>query len=134
MLTQQDVDAREEAIRERIRRLSDDARKRYYALMTPRLKDPDTYAVLNFALVFGLHHFYLGRPMRALVEWGASALSVALMVGGDLWILGLLLLIGVIAVDLHDLFRAQIIVKHSNNERMHALLLPFEAAAESGAR
>ena len=106
--TMQELSDREEHLREQIRQLSDEQRKHYYRLERQQLKDPDTYAVLNYFFIAGLHHFYLGRTNRGLI-------NIALMVVGLLLLplfapLGVILLITVFIVELPQLFKSQRIV------------------------
>ena len=47
------LNQQEEAVREEVARLSPTLRKQYYQLETELIKDPDTYAVLNYFLPQG---------------------------------------------------------------------------------
>ena len=106
------VRAREEALRERLRTLSDADRLAYYRRCSPRLKDPDTYAVLDWLFLAGLHHFYLGRH-------AAGALNLAVMLAGMAllfvrpWAGGGLILLILIA-ELPALLRSQTVVAEHN--------------------
>jgi TM2 domain-containing membrane protein YozV len=109
---QADVDAREEALRERLRALSDDQRRRFYQTYRPRLRDPDTYAVLNWFFVTGLHHFYLGRIGAGLLNLLLMLSGIVLLFGAPLIGLGLILL--VLVAELPALFRSQTVVADHN--------------------
>lgn len=118
--TMQELSDREERLREQIRKLSDEQRKYYYRLERERLKDPDTYAVLNYFFIAGLHHFYLGRTNRGLI-------NIALMVVGLLVLslfapLGVILLVTVFIVELPQLFKSQRIVYAHNLDLMDDIL------------
>ena len=118
--TMQELSDREERLREQIRQLSDEQRKYYYRLERERLKDPDTYAVLNYFFIAGLHHFYLGRTNRGLI-------NIALMVVGLLLLplfapLGIILLVTVFIVELPQLFKSQRIVYAHNLDLMDDIL------------
>ncbi|WP_290573626.1 TM2 domain-containing protein [Idiomarina sp.] len=118
--TMQELSDREEHLREQIRQLSDEQRKHYYRLERQQLKDPDTYAVLNYFFIAGLHHFYLGRTNRGLI-------NIALMVVGLLLLplfapLGVILLITVFIVELPQLFKSQRIVYAHNLDLMDDIL------------
>jgi len=54
MLKQEEVEREEERLRALARELSDEDRKAFFEAFSKRVKDPDTYAVLNwfFPLVF----------------------------------------------------------------------------------
>ncbi len=114
MLSRREVDAHEEEIRERVRALSGAGRRAYYELVGPRLKDPDTYAVLNYLFIAGLHHFYLGRWLRGIVNLAVFAGGAWLIASGE-WQNGLALVAIITVVELYALFRAQLIVRAYNN-------------------
>ena len=113
-LNQSEVDAREEEIRLVVRELPDGTRKKYYEQAEKRLKDPDTYAVLNYLFIAGLHHFYLGRWFRGLVNLTVFGGGVYLLFL-EQWQNGLIVIGIITALELYALFRSQIIVKHYNN-------------------
>jgi len=115
MLNQEEVDAQEEAIRLRVRELSDAKRKEYFHRFRKEVKDPDTYAGLNWLFIAGLHHFYLGRIGMGLLDLGVFASGVALLFT-PLFILGIILIVGITIVELWALFRAQVIAQDFNNQ------------------
>ena len=79
------------------------------------LKDPDSYAVLNYLFVAGLHHFYLRRWFRGGVNLAVFLAGLACLLTGQWrWGLGLLLLITLI--ELPALFCSQRIVLRYNND------------------
>jgi len=121
MLKKEAVDREEEAIREAVNRLPDNQRKWVYAEAEKAIKDPDTYAVLNYLFLAGLHHFYLGRWGRGLVNLTVFLAGLlCLILGGVL--LGILLIVGITVVELYALFRSQTIVQQFNNDIMRELL------------
>ncbi len=107
------LERQEDLLRERVSRLPDDKRAAYYRLAEPLIKDPDTYATLNYFAPAGLHHFYLGKRL-----WGT--VNLTLFIVGVLTIplagagLGLILLI--LLFEVPQLMRAQRIVKNYNIE------------------
>jgi len=82
MLNQATVDQQEQALRLKVRQLEDAQRVAFYEQIKPRLRDPDTYAVLNWFFISGMHHFYLGRWFWGVVDLIALAIGIGLMVGG----------------------------------------------------
>jgi len=114
MLKQSEVNAREEALRLEIRELPDEKRKVFYERAEKELKDPDTFAVLNYLFIAGLHHFYLGRWLRGLANLAVFFASIYLMYLGQ-WQNGFILFAIITLFELYALFRSQIIVKHYNN-------------------
>ena len=115
MLKKDILKEQEEQLRRQIRELPDDARATYFKQVEKRVKDPDTYATLNYIFIAGLHHFYLGKwglgLMNILVFWG----GVALIYLGFTEI-GIALLIGIFAFELYELFRSEAIVMDHNNK------------------
>ena len=121
MLKQSEVDAREEEIRLTVRELPDAQRKRYFEQAEKELKDPDTFAVLNYLFIAGLHHFYLGRWFRGLINLSVFGVAIYLMYLGQ-WQNGFIVFGIITAVELYALFRSQIIVKHYNNNISREIL------------
>lgn len=115
MLNQEEVDAQEEAIRLRVRELGDEKRKEYFRRFNRVVKDPDTYAGLNWLFIAGLHHFYLGR-------WGMGLLDLVIFMSGvfllftPLFIVGIILIVGISIIELWALFRAPVIAQDFNNQ------------------
>tara|TARA_R110002126_G_scaffold85942_2_gene207610 strand:- start:1371 stop:1742 length:372 start_codon:yes stop_codon:yes gene_type:complete len=121
MLNQQQVDAEEEQLREQVAALPDEQRKVFYQQLKPLLRDPDTYATLNWCFLAGLHHFYLGLWGRGLFNLLVFVLGVALLFT-PLILVGIALLVLISVVELWALFRAQIIIQDWNNQLIRRLL------------
>ncbi|SBS29223.1 hypothetical protein MAQ5080_01333 [Marinomonas aquimarina] len=107
------VEAQEEALRQALRGLSDPQRSAFYKAYNPQIKDPDTYATLNWCFVAGLHNFYLK-------QWAAGLFDLILMLVGVFmlvvfWPVGVALLVFVTLIELPALFRSQLIVADYNN-------------------
>ena len=107
----------EEAIREEVARLSPTLRKQYYQLETELLKDPDTYAVLNYFFAAGLHHFYLGKTMRGMINLLLMLVGLALLP-----FYGWVLIVLVLLIELPQLFQSQAIVRQHNIDAMRQVL------------
>jgi TM2 domain-containing membrane protein YozV len=114
MLKQGEVDAREEELRLQVRELPDEKRKTFYGRAEKELKDPDTFAVLNYLFIAGLHHFYLGRWLRGLINLVVFSAGVYL-IWLEQWSNGLIIIGIITLLEFYALFRSQIIVKHYNN-------------------
>lgn len=114
------IQAEEERIRQWVRELPDDKRLAFFKQAEKSLKDPDTYATLNYLFIAGLHHFYLGK-------WIRGSINLLIFVAGVLCIftgltgLGILILIAISAVELKALFKAQLVIQDYNNGVMHAI-------------
>ncbi len=108
-------------LRQRVTQLPADARRAYYAEEAKLIKDPDTYAVLNYFFVFGLHHFYIGKFFTGLICLILYILGmVTFLVGG--WIIIVLLAL----FDLPQLFFSQQIVHKHNNKIARRLVEKYE--------
>ncbi|MDX1518921.1 MAG: TM2 domain-containing protein [Gammaproteobacteria bacterium] len=121
MLNAAEVEAREESLRQQVRQLDESRRKRFYSELDRRLRDPDTYAVLNYLFIAGLHHFYLGKWLRGSINLVVFIAGLACLFTG-LPVVGLGLLVGITVVELYALFRAQLIVMEHNNRLMEEIL------------
>ena len=120
MLDASEVEREENRLRDAVSALPDDARKRYYEQLRKRTKDPDTYATLNWFLVAGLHHFYLGKTLRGMINLIVFAVGVFLIF--VLPPIGISIITVVFIVELWALFRSQIIVRDHNNRVSEATL------------
>ena len=121
MLDRQRVEEEEEALRRLVSQLDDAARAAYYKRIEKRVRDPDTYATLNFLFITGLHHFYLGRWLRGVLSLAGFIAGVILIFAGQ-WVIGALLIAAISLVELYELFRSQAIVQDYNNKVMRAAL------------
>ncbi|PTN12537.1 hypothetical protein [Nitrosomonas aestuarii] len=104
----------EERLRKLIRALPDDKRFAFHKEAEKQLKDPDTYATLNYLFIAGLHHFYLGKWIRGFFNI-AVFLAGAIMLFTPLTIVGILLIIIITVIEFYALFKSQTIVQVYNN-------------------
>ncbi len=117
-----ELEQEEDDLRSQISALPDPERKRYYQQVKPLIRDPDTYAVLNYSIVAGLHHFYLG-------QWGRGILGLLVMTAGILLLfieplkyVGIGMLVLLVVIEVMELFRSQEIVLSYNNQMMKKTL------------
>jgi len=115
LLSQQKVDENEEELRVAIQNLSDENRRVFYKSVKTKVKDPDTYAALNWFFITGIHHFYLGKWMMGFVDLTVLIIGVILMFSGEVEI-GLIMIIVISITEFWALFRAQLIVQDWNNK------------------
>lgn len=113
-IDKQEVVQKEEALRVAIRGLPDATRKQIFGLCNQQLKDPDTYAALNYALVAGLHHIYLGKWLRALIELLVFIMGIVLAINGAS--IGFLIAGVIVIIEIYELFRSQVIIQDFNNQ------------------
>ena len=114
--------AEENKLRIEISKLPIVQKKQYYALEVEQVKDPDTYAVLNWIFFAGLHHFYLGKWQRGSVNLLLMILGAVLFFISDLALLGLGFIALTVIIELPQLFNSQNIVHSYNNQLMKELL------------
>lgn len=114
MLNAAVVEEQQDQIRRQIREMSDEQRRTFYTLSEKKIKDPDTYATLNYIFIAGLHHFYLGKWLLGLMNitvfWGGVACIFMKYID-----LGIALIVGIALFELFELFRSQALVQHHNN-------------------
>ena len=85
-----------------------------------RLKDPDTYAALNYIFIAGLHHFYLGKWQRGLLNIVVFWTGVIFLFNGYTSI-GIVIIIAITILEFYELFKSEIIVKEHNNSVMEQI-------------
>ena len=112
---------REEALRLEIRELDDSDKKRFHENFSLAVKDPDTYAVLNFFFMAGLHHFYLEKILGGTINLVVFSVGIGCIFLNAI-VVGVLLIGVILVIELPALFRAQLIVGHHNNELSSQLL------------
>ncbi len=108
----ENLERNEELLRKQVSLLPEPQRKEFYKRQSEELKDPDTYAALNWLFLGGFHHCYLGKYAIFAVELILLSVSI---VG---FILGhpsaLLILILLVAYELPQLFFSQKIARQHN--------------------
>lgn len=118
------VKQHEEALRQQVRQLDEPQRKQFYHQFNQQMKDPDTYAVLNYLFLAGLHHFYLGKMARGWGNLLIFGLGLLLMIVGLAWI-GFAVILAITIIELKALFQSETIVTDHNNRLMESLLTQF---------
>ncbi|MBM6550911.1 hypothetical protein [Marinomonas ostreistagni] len=111
---QAQVSAEEEHIRHTLQQMPDAQRLAFYQRYQPAIKDPDTYAALNWFFVAGLHNFYVGQWLAGLFDLVLMLLGVGLLFVAPA--IGIALLVLVALIELPTLLRSQVIVAHLNNQ------------------
>ena len=119
------VTQHEEDLRLRVRELNDADRKTYFEQVKRELKDPDTYAVLNWFFLAGLHHMYLGAYVRGSINLSLMIVAVVLLFTPAL-LLGILIIGLILSLELMALFRSQVVVTHHNNLVAEDILAQFD--------
>lgn len=128
-MTLEELAREEDELRERVTALPPVIRRRYYSLEKQRLRDPDTYATLNWLFVCGLHHFYLGKLLLGVIDLGLMLLGITLLfIGYPL--IGFAVLALVFAIEIPQLLNSQKIVYRFNNQVMRDTLRDIEHARD----
>lgn len=120
MKTQQAIQDDEERIRRLVLELPDEQRLQFFQQTEQRLKDPDTYATLNYLFIAGLHHFYLQKWLRGSINLSIFLLGMMLLFTG-LAVLGVIVLISITVVELKALFKSQQVIQDYNNNVMESV-------------
>ena len=127
MSSKQEVEEKEETIRKLVRELPDNSRLMFFKESDKRLKDPDTYAALNYIFIAGLHHFYLGKWQRGLLNIVVFWTGVIFLFNGYTSI-GIVIIIAITISELYELFQSEIIVKEHNNSVMEQIYYNVQKA------
>lgn len=120
----------ENELREQIRALPEETRRRYLALESRALKSTRRYRWLNLLFFTGLNHFYLQRWLRGLFNLLAFVGSIALLLTDEMAVYGGLLLFTLLIVEIPQMLNAGHLV-HSCNNRIMQRCLNRARAGES---
>jgi hypothetical protein len=113
----------EDYLRSKIQNLSDDDKKLFYLKIENEIKDPDTYATLNWFFLSGLHHLYLKRWFKGVSNLILFIISTLLLFSENIFFgIGIGILITIFIVELSELFNSQSIVSNYNNEITNKVL------------
>ncbi len=112
----------EDELRLEIGKLSAEQKQQYYALEVKQVKDPDTYAALNWFFLAGLHHFYLGKWQRGVINLVLMSLGIIFLLTLNSALFGGVSIALVLIIELPQLFNSEKIVHRYNNEVMKTLL------------
>jgi hypothetical protein len=106
------LEEKEDLLRQEVNKLSDDKKKAYYKALSHSLKDPDTYASINYFFIGGFHHFYLGKYKIFAIEFTLLVMSILGFIFVHQYAIYLILLIAV--YELPQLFFSQKIARQYN--------------------
>lgn len=116
----------ENQLREQVTALSVEQKRQYYAQELQQIKDPDTYAALNWAFIAGLHHFYLGKWQRGLINLALMFTGLLFYFSGLFTLFGAALVLLVFIIELPQLFNSKNVIHSYNNQLMKTLLKQFD--------
>lgn len=126
------LDREQELLDAAVAALPAEQRQLYYERSTEAFKDPDTYATLAYMFIAGLHHFYLNRWDRGLLDISFNLGGLALIGYGVIRdqlssvLLGVGIVVAIAISELSYLFRSQQIVKRYNLDRQREILAAIQ--------
>lgn len=106
------LEENEELLRKQVNLLPEVQKKEFYNRQSKQLKDPDTYATLNWLFLGGFHHCYLGKYGLFALEITMLLVSVVGIVLGHTSALLILMLL--VIYELPQLFFSQKIARQHN--------------------
>jgi len=106
------LEQNEEILRQQVNQLPEAQRKQFYQRQAEKLKDPDTYAALNWFFLGGVHHCYLGKYALFVIEITLLMVSIIGYILGHPSSLFLLMLL--VIYELPQLFFSQKIARQHN--------------------
>lgn len=120
------LEEQEELLRNKINALSDEQKKIFYRQQSKLIKDPDTYASLNWMFLGGVHHFYLRKYKIFALEISLLTISIISLIAG--FDLAILILVAMTLYEAPQLFFSQKIARQYNydvSERIYNELTSY---------
>jgi len=106
------LERNEALLRVKVTALSEDKKRAFYQLQSKHLKDPDTYAALNWLFLGGVHHYYLGKYVLFALE---LTLLIIAIIGFSLGYSSAIYIIILLTIyELPQLFFSQQITRQYN--------------------
>jgi TM2 domain-containing membrane protein YozV len=126
--SQEEINKEENYLRNKIQKLSDNNKEIFYSKIEKEIKDPDTYAVLNWLFIAGIHHFYLKRWLNGTINLIIFLVGVILSFSDNSILFGMAIgmLLSLFIIELIELFKSQLIVQDYNNQMTKKLLGEFQ--------
>ncbi|SHO57371.1 hypothetical protein [Vibrio quintilis] len=108
------LEAREEQLRQQVNASSEAVRKAFFREQADQIKDPDTYAVLNYVFIGGFHHLYLGRYKLFAMDILLTMTAMLMFFVVDWYRTGAAIVIFLCCFELPQLFLSQKIARRRN--------------------
>ncbi|MES3008765.1 MAG: TM2 domain-containing protein [Pseudomonadota bacterium] len=129
MFSEKELNLEETELREQVSLLTPAQHEKYLQMERSLRKHPSTYAALNCFFLLGLHHFYLRRWPRGILDLLLSSIALyALFVAGSPAYGGALLL-AVAIIEVPQLLNYEHLVHSYNNQMMRRCLRRISQAA-----
>jgi len=125
-LNKEELHREENQLREQVASLSVNQKRQYYAQELQQIKDPDTYTALSWIFFSGLHHFYLGKWQRGLINLAFVCAGLFFYLSGIYTVFGTALITLIFIIELPQIFKDKNIIHRYNNKLMKELLQQFE--------
>lgn len=109
-----ELEEQEEQLRNQVNELPAEQKKAYYKQQSTQLKDPDTYASLNWLFLGGFHHLYLKKYRLFAIEFICLVIGITGLCLGYHQAVYLLLAIAI--YELPQLFFSQKIARQYNHK------------------
>ncbi|MDN3612783.1 hypothetical protein QWZ16_24865 [Vibrio ostreicida] len=107
-----EIEQKENVLRQQVNALPEKQKMAYFSRQSKKIKDPDTYAALNWFFFGGFHHCYLGKYTLFLIEFFLLILGIVGLANGH-YSAGLILA-AIALYELPQLFFAQKIARQHN--------------------
>lgn len=122
MFSEKELNLEETDLREQVALLSETQRQQYASFEKAALKNPSTYAILNWFFLLGLHHFYLHRWVRGMINLALTLASLYLIVIMDNRTSGGAVLLAVAIIEIPQLLNYEHLVHAFNIRAMRHCL------------
>lgn len=122
MFSEKELNLEETELREQVSLLTPGQREKYLQMEQSLRKHPGTYAALNWFFLLGLHHFYLRRWPRGILDLLLSSIAVYVLLNTDSAAYGGALLLAVAIIEVPQLLNYEHLVHSHNNQMMRRCL------------
>lgn len=122
MFSEKELNLQESELRDRVRNLPDEQRKRYLELEGRQLRSLSVYKRLNALFFLGLNHFYLERWLRGVINLLATAVAIYLYLFNEMRGYPVLILLGIVFIEIPQTINARHLVHSVNNRIMEHCL------------
>lgn len=129
MFSEKELNLEETELREQVSLLTPAQREKYLQMEQSLRKNPGRYAALNWFFLLGLHHFYLRRWPRGILDLLLSSIAVYVLFATDSPAYGGALLLAVAIIEVPQLLNYEHLVHSHNNQMMRRCLRRIAKAA-----
>jgi len=131
MFSEKELNLEETELREQVSLLTPAQHEIYLQMEQSLRKHPGTYATLNWFFLLGLHHFYLRRWPRGIIDLLLSSIALYILFTTDSPAYGGALLLAVAIIEVPQLLNYEHLVHSHNNQMMRRCLrrIPKSAPA-----